>query len=385
MTYNPVYLILLLTPFVFSYAFGLDIYIPILPEMTRIFQTTPSMVQLTMSLFLFTIGIGQLFIGPLSDKWGRKAIFYLSSIFFAFGSLGCAFVPTIEWLIGMRVISSIGACGMFVNSLAVVRDLYAKEESAKIYSYLNGAVGISPTFAPILGGHLACNYGWQSVFFFLAMAGIFSFFIALFFIKETRQVKCQPTTILNAYRKIFSTSQFLTYAVLAGLAESVFFCFFSISPFILIELHQISPNNFGYYFAAFGLVLSLGGFIGGKLIDKVGIPKTITLGVSLILIGGGSLLFCHYEAPLSLAGFIAPTVIACMGAMLLLGGSASLALEPFAAYAGTASAAFGSMEFGISSIVGSILLLFPTSTTLPYGIFILLLGILSSYLSLKRK
>lgn len=343
MNYKPVYLIFLLTPFVFSFAFGLDIYIPILPEMTRIFNTTPSMVQLTMSLFLFTVGFGQLFIGPLSDKWGRKAIFYLSSVFFALGSLGCVFAPTIEVLILLRVLSSMGACGMLVNSLAVVRDLYYHEESAKIYSYLNGAIGISPTFAPILGGHLACNYGWKSIFFFLTVSGIACFLIAIFFIKETRKVTFRETSVLKSYLKILRQRQFLTFALLAGIAESVFFCFFSLSPFILIELHQIQTSSFGYYFAAFGLVISSGGFIGGKLISKVGIYKTIAVGITLILMGGISMVLCHYLAPLTLSGFLIPTVIACMGAMLLLGGSASLALEPFAAIAGTASACLAVM------------------------------------------
>lgn len=374
---KPLYIILILTPFVFSYAFGLDIYIPVLPEMTRIFNTTPSMVQLTMSLFLFTIGIGQLFIGPLSDRWGRKTIFYLASSFFALGSLGCAFAPTIGWLIALRVLSSIGACGMLVNSFAVVRDLYSHEESAKMYSYLNGAVGISPTFAPILGGYLACNYGWRSIFFFLAGAGSVSLLIALFFIKETRKSSIKQTSIIKNYQNVFFHRQFITYALLAGLAESIFFCFFSISPFILIEVHQIPADSFGYYFAAFGAVLSLGGFASGRLIVKWGIHKTIASGIAFILVGGAAMFLCHYLMPHSLEGFLIPTVIACLGAMFLLGGSASLALEPFAAFAGTASAAFGFIEFGLSSIVGSLLLLFPTHNTLPYGIFILILGTLS--------
>lgn len=383
--YKTSQLVLILTPFVFSFAFGLDIYIPIVPQMSEIFQTTPSLVQLTLSLFLLITGIGQLFIGPLSDQFGRKKVFYISSFFYAFGSLICALSGHISWLILGRVISAFGACGMLVNSFALIRDLYEGNKNAKIYSFLNGAIGISPTFAPMIGGHLYLYFGWQSVFIFLMLIGLFAIFVSKFWIKETllenSRVKIDQH-VIRRYLNILSNKQFLIYALIAGCAESIFFCFFSVSPFIIIDLHGVQTHEFGYYFALFGLVIAFGGLIGGKLSERIGVKKTISVGILLMFLGGIVMLSSHYIHGLSLAGFLIPMSISCTGAMFLVGATASLALEPFASIAGTASAAFGAFEFGVASLIGTLLMLFPLTSSVPYAIFIIVLSFLSYLLVL---
>lgn len=370
-------LVLLLTPFVFSFAFGLDIYIPIVPDMAQIFETSPAMVQLTLSLFLLITGAGQLLIGPLSDQLGRKQSFCFSSFFYALGSLSCAFSTNIHWLILARSVSAFGACGMLVTAFALVRDLYSKDKSAQIYSYLNGSIGISPTFAPILGGYLAVSCGWHSIFYFLALIGAFSLALSVGVVEETlpleKRIKINRT-LFKRYFEVLSHPQFLVYSCLSGLAESVFFCFFSISPFIIIELLEVPTQEFGYYFAVFGSVIGLGGFASGKLIEKIGILPTLNIGVALLFAGGAGILIWYYVWSLSLAGFLLPMAIACTGAIFLVGCAASTALEPFGAMAGTASAAFGAVEFGISSLSGTFLMCFPATSTVPYGIAILIIG-----------
>ncbi len=386
--YKTYQLVLILTPFVFSFALGLDIYIPIVPQMTEIFKTTPNLIQLTLSLFLLITGIGQLVVGPLSDQFGRKKIFYASSFLYAAGSLTCVFSQSIFMLIIGRVIAAIGACGMLVNSFALVRDLYSGNKNAKIYSFLNGAIGISPTFAPIIGGYLSFYFGWQSIFIFLSLIGFFSLFVTKFYIEETlakdARVKINYS-LVTRYRDILKNKQFILYALIGGFAESVFFGFFSISPFMIIDLHGIPTHEFGYYFAVFGGVISLGGFVSGKLTEKIGIHKTILIGIALMFVGGISMSCWHCAIGLSLSGFLLPMVVACTGAMFLVGGTASLALEPFPKIAGTASAAFGSFEFGIASIVGSLLMLFPVTSSVPYSIFIIVLSLLSLILFCRAR
>ncbi|CCB85925.1 putative uncharacterized protein [Parachlamydia acanthamoebae UV-7] len=370
-------LIGILTPFVFSFAFGLDIYIPIIPQMVQIFDTTPALIQLTLSLFLFITGFGQLFVGPLTDHFGRRKILYASVIFFTLGSLTCASSHHIYGLIFGRIVSAFGACGMLVTAFAIIRDLFSGNENAKMYSFLNGGIGISPLFAPILGGYLSLYFGWKSIFIFLALIGTFAFFINQILIQETLEVDKRTKvsrSIFKRYVQIFSHKQFLVHAVIAGLAESVLFCFFSISPFIIINLLEVPTEEFGYYFAAFGCVIAFGGIASGKMSEKIGAHFTVRLGIHLMFIGGSSMLVWYYFASLSLAGFLIPMVIACTGAMFLLGSSASKAMEPFGHIAGTASAAFGSLEFGIAALVGSILMIFPVNSTIPYAITILLIA-----------
>lgn len=385
--YKMYQLILLLTPFVFSFALGLDIYIPVVPQMTKIFDTTPALIHLTLSLFLCTTGLGQLFVGPFADRYGRKIIFYLSSLSFLFGSLLCAFAPDIVWLIMGRFIAALGACGLLVASFALVRDMYSADESARIYSFLNGAIGISPTFAPMIGGYLALYLGWQSVFIFLAAIGALTLFTTRYFIQETHAVEKRTPidkTILSRYFEIFTTRQFLIFSSISGLAEGVFFCFFSISPFIIIDLLGVATENFGYYFATFGLVIGLGGFASGKLIEKSGVNTTIMTGIFLMLIGGCTMLAWHSIEGLSLTGFLFPMVLSCTGAIFVVGACASAALEPFAAIAGTAAAAFGAFQFSLSALIGAGLMLFPIVSTVPYGIIIVFSGIASFVLFKQR-
>lgn len=379
--FKPYQLILILTPFVFSFAFGLDIYIPILPQMMEIFDTSVDIIQLTMSLFLFTAGVGQLLMGPLADQFGRKPIFYFSAACFAFGGVLCAFSPHVSWLIAARILSAIGACGMLVTSFAVVRDLYTGNESAQIYSYLNGAIGISPTFAPVLGGYLAYYFGWHSVFFFLAFIGIMSLFITKSFITETQKKEGRipiDIQVIKRYGLVYKNRQFLVYATLAGLAETVFFCFFSTSPIIIINLSGIPSYQFGYYFAIFGSVIGLAGLASGKIVEKIGPETTISFGISLMLLGGLSMMAWHNLTGLSLTGYLLPMVIACTGAMFMIGASAARALEPFGEIAGTASAAFGSFDLGVSAIGGAILMFFPINSAVPYAIAILIATVLSA-------
>lgn len=373
--YSTVQFIFILTPFAIAFAFGLDIYIPVVPQIAKVFNASASSVQLTLSLFLFATGLGQLFIGPFSDRFGRKAIFYASSITFAVGSLVATLSPSIAILILGRAISGFGAAGMLVAAYATVRDLFHGQDSARMYSFLSGAIGISPTFAPIIGSYLGFYFGWRSVFLLLTILGCVAFFNAYCFIAETATKSERimlDRNFLNRYWHILRNREFFIHATLAGLAQGVLFGFLSLSPFVVIDHLGISPTHFGYIFAVFGGVLILSGVASGYVMKKVHTDVTILSGIVLMLLGGVSSLIAELIFTVSLAGFLLPMILTAGGSIFLFGSATSSALEPFAKTAGTASALLGAWQFVLASLIGSIVVLFPTTTTLPYNITIII-------------
>lgn len=373
-------LLLILSPFVFSFAFGLDIYVPIIPKMMSIFHTTQNLVQLTLSLFIGFIGLGELFLGPLSDQIGRFKTSILSASLFAIGGALSAISINITMLIIARIICALGASGLIVVAFAIVRDLFEGNKSAQMFSYLNAAIGISPTFAPIIGSYLAVSYGWSSVFWFLAGLGLVTLAIGLFLIKEThpthKRIKLDKQ-IFNRYWTLFKSKEFSKYILYSGLGVSICFSFFSVSSLVVINLLHMSIIKFGYVFAIFGLVIGLGGVLSGYVVGKLGINKTIKIGIIMISLGGILMAAAEILWGLSLWGFMLPTVIACTGAVFLVGAGAAGAMTPFPHIAGTAAACLGCSQFVVASIIGSVLMVFPVTSSLSYAITIIIVSILA--------
>ena len=134
------YIVMVLAPLVFSFAFALDLYLPSIPVIKHQFHTSSAVVQLTMSLFMLALGVGQLFWGPLSDRFGRQCISSISALIFTFASLCCALVDNITLLIIFRMLQAVGACGMMVVAYAIVRDCFSGDRSARVINYLNSCL-----------------------------------------------------------------------------------------------------------------------------------------------------------------------------------------------------------------------------------------------------
>jgi MFS transporter, DHA1 family, chloramphenicol/florfenicol resistance protein len=377
---------LILAPFVFTFAFGLDIYIPLIPQMKQVFHTSQFLIQMTLSLFLLGIAVGELIIGPLSDQFGRFKVSIISILLFAIGSLVCAVATSIAVFISGRIICAIGASGMLVIAFAIVRDLFSGDESAQVYSWLNAAIGISPTFAPIIGGYIAFFLGWHAVFWFLVLMGAGILVLTFLTIRETHPVKRRKKVdkdVVLRYINIFRNINFLRYSLYAGLGVSICFSFFSVSPFILINLLGIKEQHFGYYFACFGLVLVFGGIIAGKVVYQQGVDKTIHYGVILVALGGTAMLVYNILFGLHAYSFLVTMAIACTGAVFIIGAAAAGAMEPFPEIAGTAAASLQAMQFLVAAGIGSTLMLFPIHSSIPYAICLLLIaffGVLLRYL-----
>ncbi len=388
MQYTPLKLVFLLAPLVFSFAIGQDIFIPEVPQLTLLFHTSPGMVQLTLSLFMLAVGAGQPVVGPLSDRFGRKSVVLLSIVLYALASVAAALANSIEVLLFMRILQGFGACGMMVCAFAIVRDLSEGNESARIYSYLNGSIAISPLLAPIVGGYLDAAFGWRAPFFFLAAVGI-AIFIVIFLllsesIKEKNRTASLGGTFLD-YARVIKNRQFITFAFIAASALASFFTFFSVSPYILISTLHVPETQFGYYFAIIGIMFFIGSIAAGKLNIRLGIIKVAVLGSILFFLSGIIMLLWTMLFGTSLWSFLAPTALASIGGALMMGAGAGGALEPFPDIAGTAAALLGAAEFLLATLVGTLALLRPVTSNMPLAIVLTLFGGLAILLILPYK
>lgn len=369
--------VLLLAPFILGFAIALDIYVPSIPDIRVYFSTSPGAVQLTVSLFILTTGLGQLIAGPLSDCYGRRKIIISATLIYFLGSVASVISPSMVVLILARMAQGFGACGMMVTCFAIVRDLFSGDECARIYSFLNSTIALSPLLAPSIGGYLALYFGWRAAFSFLALVAFLIVLLAFFKVKESlpceKRVNLSKDFLVN-YKHILKSKTFNMYTLCASAGFSAFLTFFSVSPYIIIDLLGVPKQHFGIYFAAIGLIFFLGSLISAYLSKRIGTYKTALLGTVLMSLAGIFMLIWHFSFELSLFGFMGPMMIMGVGGALLMGAGAGGAIEPFPEMAGAASALFGSCQFVFAFIVSTIVLEWRVTSTLPLALTMIALG-----------
>ena len=253
---NNILRLVILAPLVFLFALALDIYAPAIPLIKDYMHTSEAVIQLSVSSFVFVMGLGQILLGPFSDYFGRKPIAILGILVFIFGAMVSAYSSSPFLLILGRVLQALGCASTLIAAYASVRDVY-RSESQHIYSLLNSTISIVPLVAPVVGGKLAATYGWQADFLFLAGFGVFILLITMFFFKETLS-KNNEFTLKKSFRGNWSIVKhpvFIGYTIFAMCGYSCFLAFFSVTPYILITLLNVSVESFGYYFATIGIIV----------------------------------------------------------------------------------------------------------------------------------
>ncbi|WP_202969847.1 Bcr/CflA family efflux MFS transporter [Endozoicomonas atrinae] len=216
--------LMLMVPFDLLASLGMDIYLPALPGMRDYFSTSPLMVQLTLSLYMLMLGCGQLIFGPLSDRYGRRPVLLFGSLLFVLCSIGLTVVGSIEAFIFLRLCQAAGGSAALVATFATVRDVYGhKPEAATLYALLGGMLAFVPALGPIVGSLLTGWFGWESVFWSLAIAGTVAGVHALFCWPETNH-SVSNVCITDAFVRVVSSRAFLLLYLGLYRGHGVFFC-----------------------------------------------------------------------------------------------------------------------------------------------------------------
>ncbi|TPH25477.1 Bcr/CflA family efflux MFS transporter [Haemophilus haemolyticus] len=329
--------------------FVVDLYLPSLPQLAQFFDTTASMTQLTLTTAMIGLAVGQLLLGPMSDKFGRKMPLIISLLIYIISTILLIFSPNIETMIVLRAVQGLSSAGSVVISRAVTTDLYRGREMTRFFGLLMTINGIAPIISPILGSLLLEYIGWKGVFFFLAIIGIvvllFCFRLKESLIIENRLEGSVLSTFFT-FGKIIKNRLFMSYVGIESFLLAAMFAYIAASPFILQSFYGLSAFTFSLCFGANGAALVMGANIGGKLSNRTALSFGV-LGFGVVVFYTISTLIIQPNWFLVEIGFF--LMLLMMG--LTFPAISSLAMESERQYAGSASALLGFTPFFLGGIV----------------------------------
>jgi DHA1 family bicyclomycin/chloramphenicol resistance-like MFS transporter len=327
-----------------------DMYLPSLPALTAYFDTSTSLVQLTISTSMLGIAIGQLLFGPVSDKTGRRRPLFASFILYLLSTVGCFFAQNIYLLIGFRLLQGLGAAGSIVISRSVTADLFKGKELLAFLALIAAVQGIAPIVAPVAGGVLLLFTNWKGIFFFLGILGLVVFGMSTY-LKESlpshKRAKVPVIHIFKFFVPVVKNKLLMFYIALLSFSMAIMFAYIASSPFIFQEHYGVSPVVYSMLFAVNALALTVGNILSAKLKNPHRTLKYGVIGLFVCSLLTGVLLLSdavmvYFCITLFLSLFFA-------GATFPI--STNLALDLEEQYKGTASAILGASTFLVGGIV----------------------------------
>ena len=358
---------------------AIDIYLPSMPEMAAEFSVSDTQIQSTLVLFILAMGIGQILIGPLADRFGRKPIALFGISLYMLSSLLAVYVSEFQYLQLARVLQGIAACATSIVVFSAVRDSFSNQQSARYYSYLNGVICVIPALAPTLGGLLALQFGWRSTFIFMMAYAIMVLVVVAFKLPETRPsntITNGPLYRWSRYQPVLANSHFVFYALTCMFAMAAILTYVSYAPSWVIKHLGVSEMTFSALFGINALINIAACFAAPKVIKKLGNRSTVVLALWLMLASGAAQLLAQMlpssSGLLSAIYFMMPMLLLCIGFALLLGPATSMALSGFGERAGTATAMLGCMQMSGAALLTGLVQL--TDLTAPYANVLMLCG-----------
>jgi DHA1 family florfenicol/chloramphenicol resistance protein-like MFS transporter len=361
--------LLLLAPFNILASLAMDIYLPVVSAMPGILATTPSVIQLTLSLYMILLGVGQIAFGPFSDRIGRRPVLLGGALLFAASSFLLAATSSAPVFLGLRIIQAVGASAMLVGLFATVRDAYAdRPESTVIYGSLNAMLAFVPALGPVIGALIAEHFGWRALFVALGVPAMIAMAWAWLRWPETAPAK--TTKRKGVLRRILRSGAFWAYTLAFSAAMGSFFVFFSTAPRYLITRAGLSEFAFSLAFATAALVMIAATRFVATAVKKWGIAGCARRGVLLLLLGSALLVLGEIFLAPSFWSFMPPMWIIAIGIVVTAAVTADGALAEFGDVAGTAVALYFCIQSLIVGLVGTAaVLLLRGDTAWPLAVY----------------
>ncbi|CAI9410113.1 multidrug effflux MFS transporter [Nocardioides sp. T2.26MG-1] len=329
-----------------------DLYLPGLPDLARSLGTSDALAQLTMSVCLVGLALGQLVVGPLSDRIGRMRPLRWGVLVLAVTSFLCAVATDVWVLLALRLVQGLAGAAAVVVARAIVRDVYNGARAAKVFSELMLVMGLAPVVGPLMGGQLLALTDWRGIFVFLGMVGLLLVAACWLVLHETRPAGVRAVVPIRrrALRGLLAQRRFRGFLVLSALLGVVLFAYISMSSFVLRGDYGLGPVAYAWVFGANAAGMIVGSQVSARLVGRVGPIVLLRRGLSVVCAATVLLaVTLLLDAPLAVAAV--PLWLVLVGLGMSFGNSTALALVPHAGDAGAASALIGASQFLLGATV----------------------------------
>jgi Bcr/CflA subfamily drug resistance transporter len=360
----------------FLMGLGIDLYVPSLPAITNYFHTQPSLVQLTIGLYMLGYGVAQVFLGVLSDSLGRKKILVTSGLVYSLVSFLTAFSPNIYALNVLRFFQGISIAGMAVVTRAMAVDCFTGKDLAKATSYFGLSWSLGPILGPFIGGYLQHYFGWQANFYLL---GVYGLVISIFVYMKIPETNLQliPLNFQQVYKNIQDVTThplFLFTTFIGGFAYAIIVVFNIVGPFLIQTVLNYSVVDYGYIALLLGVTYFFGCMSNRLLINCFNIMLLLRIALVGALLGSIGMVFLSVTIGITLFDLLCPVVLILFLCGFIIPCSLAKSMSIFPNAAGTASSVFGALTGIIVALVTMSASTLKTSTQFPMSVtyFVLL-------------
>ncbi|MDJ0393679.1 multidrug effflux MFS transporter [Rhodococcus sp. G-MC3] len=345
-----------------------DMYLPGFPAMATELGTSASSIQLTLTTFLIGLAVGQLVIGPLSDKLGRRIPMITGAAVCLAAGAAAALAPSIEFLIAARFVQGFAGAAGVVLSRAIIADRTEGNQSAKLFGLMMIIGGVAPVIAPLIGGVVVDSIGWRGVFWIITALTAVMLLCAISFVPESLRSEDRRdgglSEMIQGIGSVVRNPRYVAYTLTFTFAFSVMFAYISASPFVLQNMLGLSAGQYSAAFAVNALGLMIGSAVTAKLADRIPLHRMMSAGIGGIVVTTTLLLI------LGIVGIsLWPTLILLFLTLLCLGfvyaNATSLAVAQVPHLAGTGSAVLGALQFGLAAIISPLVGLGGEDTAIP--------------------
>ena len=370
---NHIYLIILLSILSSVAPMGVDTYLPSIPEISKYFDVSIQKIELSLPIFLIGFAVGQIFGGPISDRYGRKFGSILGLIGYAIFRFIIIFSSNVYELWAYRFIEAFFGGITVVNAAAAVRDRFKGQEAAKVFSLIGIVRSLAPLLAPVFGAAIIHFFPWKGVFIFLT---IYALLVAFFIYKDLEESYTKTTQkVLESYKTVLSNFTALKAMLVLAFSFGGFFIIISRTSFIYIEYFNISTDMFPLFFGINFILLMIMIKINVNLLKKHSALNITKVAIFFQIIVGIIFLIFHKDINLIFIVIIIASYMSMMA--FIFGNCMAMALEHFSKNAGVASGVIGVLQFGLGAAISSLALNFEDSGFFVIAFSITLISIIS--------